>query len=55
MIALRPGLHDRVNRIMSREIVREPELMTLLGTMDGETACSTRLLVDGVQPANVAR
>jgi CRP/FNR family transcriptional regulator len=44
LIGLFPRLHDRVNRIMSREIVREQELMTLLGTMDGDAKVAEFLL-----------
>ena len=66
LIGLLPRLQHQLNRIMSREIVREQKLMTLLGTMEGEAKVaefllslarpvrSTRLLVDRIQPANVS-
>jgi CRP/FNR family transcriptional regulator len=43
-IGLFPGLLHRVNRIMSREIVREQELMTLLGGIDAEAKVAEFLL-----------
>jgi CRP/FNR family transcriptional regulator, anaerobic regulatory protein len=44
LIGLFPRLQHQVNRIMSREIVREQNLMTLLGTMDGEARVAEFLL-----------
>lgn len=41
---LLPGLHQQLNRVMSREIVREQELMTLLGNLDGEARVAAFLL-----------
>jgi CRP/FNR family transcriptional regulator len=43
-IGLFPRLLHQVNRIMSREIVREQELMALLGTLDGEARVAAFLL-----------
>jgi len=43
-IGLFPRLNHRFNRIMSREIVREQDLMALLGTMDGEAKVAEFLL-----------
>lgn len=44
LIGLFPRLQHQVNRIMSREIVREQDLMTLLGTLDGEAKVAEFLL-----------
>jgi CRP/FNR family transcriptional regulator len=44
LIGLFPRLQHQTNRIMSREIVRERELMTLLGTLDGEAKVAEFLL-----------
>jgi CRP/FNR family transcriptional regulator len=39
-----PGLQRQVNRIMSHEIVREQQIMVLLGTMQGEARVADFLL-----------
>lgn len=44
LIGLFPRLQHHVNRTMSREIVRKQDLMTLLGTMDGEAKVAEFLL-----------
>ena len=44
LIGLFPRLQHQLNRIMSREIVREQDLMTLLGTMEGEAKVAEFLL-----------
>lgn len=44
LIGLLPMLQHQINRIMSREIVREQKLMTLLGTMEGEAKVAEFLL-----------
>jgi CRP/FNR family transcriptional regulator len=43
-IGLFPGLQHQINRILSHEIVREQDLMTLLGTMRGEAKVAEFLL-----------
>ena len=44
LIGLFPRLQHQINRIMSREVVRERDLMTLLGTMEGEAKVAEFLL-----------
>ena len=44
LIGLFPRLQHELNRIMSGEIVREQDLMTLLGTMEGEAKVAEFLL-----------
>ena len=44
LIGLFPRLQHQINRIMSREIVREQGHMTLLGTMEGEAKVAEFLL-----------